>query len=519
MTHSFFPLNKNFFKNFWVSWLLSISIIFLIFLGTVDKGAYLHPDEFVIIDLGKNILNPNVDWSIAWVIEQQKPAILISYIGATIQEIVFEYFGQFGPRIFAILGALAAATALVKYLLLRGVSIRPTFFLGLIFLLDPLIVQAFTIGRIDGWVMFLCISCCWVLRSEINFFASKKSNLNTKFLFAGSLISLAIFTWPSAIFFFPLIGLELSEQISYEWKNEKRIRVILNILFLFMFGAVISIALLVLPFSEQLFSQWSLIKETITYNTHAGSSDINGFNTALENSIELLRVLKFSPFVVLLAIISLIKFKQTYLFVAILAVIILMLITVVYINRVQYLVPYFIIGIGLLYNKDYSKSDPRSLIFSGIYTLLFWSIGLSLIVRSFLAFDGKAERDRGLLDKAAFSMVGYGDHKVYIPHEFYYSGRSLNWKMYKIYEAHNDPLNLETWEKILPNVDFIIVREYSKSFQKSIENAGLVDRGIYHIYEEPPKPFDGITNNEVRIRNLYSIFRKPYGPYRLYARE
>jgi len=80
-------------------------------------------------------------------------------------------------------------------------------------------------------------------------------------------------------------------------------------------------------------------------------------------------------------------------------------------------------------------------------------------------------------------------------------------------------MNLENRKEILSRVDYFIIRDYSKVVDMEIINQGFVDKGIFHLYEKPPKPFNGVTDNEVRIRNLFSIFRKPYGPYRLYARE
>ncbi|MDN3688887.1 hypothetical protein [Cyclobacterium jeungdonense] len=499
-------------------WLLTVGFIFLVFLITIDKGAYLHSDEFVIIDLGKSILNSESNSSIAWLIELQQPAFLVSYLGVVFQEVVYENIGQFGPRIFSLLGAIAAATSLVGFLIAKGIFKRFVFPLGLIFIFDPLIVQAFTIGRIDGWAMFFCLSSCWVLR-ETQYFYSRKLIFNFRLLLAGVLASLAILTWPSAIFLYPLIILELFRLARKSWENGGDFNESFSFLLVFIFGGIMSIILFLIPISGQIFSQLDLVKETIDANSHAGSSNVIDIHSIKGNLTELLRILKFSPFVVFFVLISGFKLKQAKIFLAIIVVIAVMAFTLVYINRVQYLIPYFIVAISSMFYKGCDYSFPRILRIGGISILLFWSVGLSLGVRTYLAFEGQYERERALLNHAALSMVGPGEKKVYIPYEFYYSGRSLKWSMYRAYIAQNSTLKLENWKKVLSLVDYVIMHEYSKGFEMETLNEGFVDKGIFHLYDEPPLPFNGITDNEVRIRNLFSIFRKPYGPYRLYTRE
>jgi hypothetical protein len=512
------PIYKNFGQWFWVEWFITVGFIFFLILITIDKGASLHQDEFVIIDLGKNILNSDSNSSIAWLIDRQQPAFLVTYLGVVIQEIVYEYIGQYGPRIFGLLGAIAAATSLVGWLIARGTSRKITFLLGLIFLLDPLILHSYTTGRIDGWAMFLSLSSCWVLRNTHHFY-SKKLIFNIRLVMAGALASLAVFIWPSAIFLYPLIILELIRLTRKGREKSGDFKESFNLLLVFFMGGIISIIFLLIPVFGQILAQLDLAKETINANSHAGSSGVIGIQSILGNLTELLRVLKFSPFIVLFAIIACLTLKQTKIILSIFVVLAVMVLTLVYINRVQYLIPYFIVAISSMFHKGHHQGFSRILRIGGIGILLFWSIGLSLGVRTNLAFDRQDERDRTLLNQAAISMLGPGDHKVYIPYEFYYSGRSLNWRMYKEYSAYNNKMNLENWKMFLSCVDFVIIRDYSEVVDMEIINEGFADKGIFHLYEKPPEPFNGVTENEVWIRHLFNIYLKPYGPYRLYARE
>ena len=86
----------------------------------------------------------------------------------------------------------------------------------------------------------------------------------------------------------------------------------------------------------------------------------------------------------------------------------------------------------------------------------------------------------------------------------------------------NDSFSITVLRKILPHVDYIIVRSSTvmpPEFVKELGKNGMLRQGIYNIYNEPVENFDGITTNVTRLRNLYSIFRQPYGPYELYVRD
>ncbi|WP_157578952.1 hypothetical protein [Pontibacter roseus] len=503
---------------YWWLWVLALSVISVVFLATMDIGPYMHSDEFVILDMGRTILDPKTNWSIAWLADQEQPVYLISYLGNVMQELSFEFGGQYSPRVSALIGALAAATALVGLLVARGTLIWPAFWLGLVFLFDPLFVQSFTIGRIDSWTMALCLSSCWILRGNQDHDFKGKA-FSARLLLAGALACIAFFTWPSAVFLFPLIALELLNVLGQGSIHRAIQKDNLKPVLLFVAGGGIAMLFLLAPIASQLPAQFSNALASFKANAHSGSSGEE--RAVFQNYLGLLRVLKFSPFIVILAVVAAIKVKQPLLVIAFGAVTALMVFTLVYINRVQYLIPYFAVCISYLYTKDNADSSNRLLRIGGIAILLFWSIGMSLGVRTFLAFDAPAHRDRNLVYQAALSLVGPGNHRVYIPYDMYYAGRKLGWQMYRAYLAYNNPLTFEVLNKVLPYVDYVIMIQYQVT--EEVENGllaeGWHDAGVLALYSEPAEPFTGVTTNEIRVRNLYSIFEKPYGPYRLFVRE
>lgn len=511
----YLSVEKSLDKRFWLIWLLIFLPVFFLFLITLDKGPYLHADEFVIVDLGRYILNPNSTWSIAWITEIKEPAFLISYLGVVFQELIYGYFGQYGPRLFALIGAIAAASALMKWLLVRNVSRHAALFIGLIFLLDPLFVQSFTIGRIDSWSMFLCFNSGWIIHGS-KYYSSRRRIFNLRLLVAGLMAGLAVFVWPSAIFLFPLIIMELFQVQLKTGRNESKMRGFFGTILIWIFGTLFITSLLFLPISRQLSLQVINILEAIYANSHSGSNyELGGI---LHNLKELPRVLKFSPFVVLGASIGFIKQKNRDILLATIFVTILMVGSLVYINRVQYLIPYFLLAIGSLFQKGAGDSISQKLRNWLLIVPLVWSIGLSVGARTYLVFAEENLEDRQLLHNAAVAMVGEGEHKVYIPYEFYYSGRSLNWQMYRAYLANNNPLNLPVLQQILPHVDYFILNQPSVEFENEMVRQGFRNMGEFRLYKDPPKPFNGITTNDIRLRNLYSVFKKPYGPYKLYKR-
>lgn len=490
--------------------------VFILLIISSLNGPFLHPDELIIVDLGRNILEPSSNWTVSWIPNIQEPAFLISYLGVVIQELNYEYFGQYGPRIFALLGGIAAATVLIGWLQKRNIPDNIILLLGLVFLLDPLFVQSYTIGRIDGWCMCLCLGSCWIIHDN-NFYCRRKRQYYFRLFSAGIVAALAFFIWPSAIFLFPLVFMELFDSYTLNKKSEFENREFFKMLLFFFSGCIILSFLLLIPILKQLSHQLENIFQALYTNTHAGPNYyILG---PLNNMLELPRVLKFSPFIFLSAILAFFKLRNRSILISFCIVTVLMVFTVVYIQRVQYLIPYFIIAISALFQKGSSKVVSSSLRKTILTTMLIWAVGLSIAFRTFLIYDNHNRDDRKMLEQTAMIMLGKGEHEVFIPFDFYYSGRSLNWNMHRPYLGVGSPVTVEVLAQLLPKVDYVIMEDPTKEIENEIIKKGFVIKGEYQLYKDPPKPFSGITTNIHRVRNLYSIFTKPYGPYKLYIRK
>ncbi|HEX9150601.1 MAG TPA: hypothetical protein VF842_00870, partial [Flavobacterium sp.] len=293
----------------------------------------------MIVDLGRIILDPNTDWAITWMTKSDSPVLLWSYIGPVFQELSFRTMGELGPRVMGLVGAVLAANAMLFYLLARGTSQTAALTLSLVFLLDPLFVQSYTMGRVDGWAIAFCITSCYVLTGSMTVLTKKQ--LKIQAFMAGGLGSIGFLIWPSAIFLFPLIVYQLLI-LCFERKS------ILAMAY-FILGAVIIGFSLLLPISLRIYQQFDRVVDGLLVNLkHASDMPDSRLLNYFHSALELLRILKFTPFLVLFAFISVSR-RKSGLILAASATILLLLITLVYIHRVIYLLPLFIVSIALEY--------------------------------------------------------------------------------------------------------------------------------------------------------------------------
>jgi len=61
-------------RMLWRKWLLIITVIFIAYAATLQVAPFLHMDELLTVDLGRIMLHPRTDWSIAWMAERSQPS-------------------------------------------------------------------------------------------------------------------------------------------------------------------------------------------------------------------------------------------------------------------------------------------------------------------------------------------------------------------------------------------------------------------------------------------------------------
>src|SRR4029453_13430310 len=144
----------------WKCWLMVFAFIGLITLLTLGIFPPLWNYEAQIIEHGRLLpFHSDHTWSMNWWSAANRPILLWSYLGPALQETAFRVTRPLstGPRLASLVGAMAAATVLLGWLLAMKTDRRVTFMLGLIFLVDPMFVQNYRGARIDCWALAFCI--------------------------------------------------------------------------------------------------------------------------------------------------------------------------------------------------------------------------------------------------------------------------------------------------------------------------------------------------------------------------
>lgn len=517
-------------KPFWLKWLVISFVVGLVFLATMNLAPYLHVDEFMTVDLGRNILHPDTDWSVAWFLNQNQPVFIISFLGPVLQEFFYQFIGQYGPRISGLIGGIFAATMMVGWLLKRGVNTRIAFLLGLAFLLDPLFVHAYTIGRVDGWAIGVCLASCWVIKSP-TFFTNILHFKRFEFFLAGVLAAVSFFLWPSVVFLYPLIILELINQLKANNLPSEALKRVLFSFILFCTGGIAASVLFIIPILPLLIEHLENIIRGLLVNSHSGADfeSESTFYFYLNSLIEFRRVLVFSPFLFLFSIGVFFVKNEKGLLLALLVATVFLLSTVVYVNRVLYLLPYYTAAVGAYSQLPFPfgtkkyKEIFRVMYRTAIAITVAWAVVMSLVARQLLIVFDDAGDDRSLLYQTAESVIGEGAHSVLLmsPFEFYHAGRSMGWKMYRPYLSIGEKFSDEELVKCLPLVDNVIVEQklITNEVVHILEQEGMVTKGIIDIYTSRVSEDEyGITIYGMKLRSLFHIYRQPYGPYIVYTR-
>ncbi|MBW4612836.1 MAG: hypothetical protein KME21_06055 [Desmonostoc vinosum HA7617-LM4] len=498
---------------------MALIIIFLAHLSTLTISSLAWIDEVQTIEFGRRTLEPYSDWSLNWSVQLDRPIVLLSYLGATLQELAFRAsnLSMIGPRLASLIGAMIAATIFLGYLLSRKTPKQLAWLLALIFVLEPMFVHSYRGVRVDCWALALCFSSCSLLRLAID--KTQKAQTSTWLVaLAGSFAITGIIVWPSAILLYPLIGVEFIELILKVQALDKSGKLAVKQIIAFILGGVITAGLLVIPIWQQLTMALSDLKLI-------SSSDRTlreRYDILSEISIifhHLASTYNISPLIPITAVVGIIHARDKKLVFATLLVAIFLLSTKVYAFRAIYFLPYVLCLASSTYQsfKETAKTNFNR-VFSGLLILLLtWCFVLSLIVRPATALIQKDLRNPNILYQSGTSLIGAGSQKVYInPLELYYAGRSLGWKMFFPFDINTLDLqnqqDHQALKRFFTHVDFAIITpaKIKPEMIERIEGAGLRQQKSFTL---------GPTNNRYTGQTPNTIKSQPYGPYTLYGRN
>jgi hypothetical protein len=524
-------------KRLWYIWLVLAIIMFFLQVITIDILPSLMQDEAQITDYGRLALDPFSRWSVTWWVAGEKPLFLWSYLGPVFAEFGYQIGGAsgVGPRIIGLLGGLAASSMALGWLLERKTPPAIAGLLALGFLLDPLFTLSQRMARSDSWVMAFCLASCWLLCYS----SSKRGAFKvTLVVLSGVFAAVSAFVWPSAVFLYPLISLELFRSIYLPNASKSLLKDGLKYSFYFLLGGFLISIVLILPIIAQLSMIMGDIKNMVAWNINATKTPIERLLTLVgyQPWFKLIKAFAktLSPGLPLLALWTFSFRRERGILLASVFALAIIFMTLVYEFRILYLIPYFLALTGDFFRHLQMrpiKSIVHRISLVLLISVVIWSISISIFLRSALAYDDRILHSRSLVSDAATSAIGHGNYKVFLAftYELYFTGRSLGWQVYTPYIQHDSEMNWiqemdfqpkDKFLKLISTMDYAIfpTGRMNDELSKQLQLAGLNYRGIIHVS-------DNYTNNKSTVTSEKMIHilwflrgANSYGPYFLYAR-
>jgi hypothetical protein len=434
----------------WTLWWLLLAGVGLLHLLTLTISPTVWMDEIFIVEFGRLTFEPNTDWSIMWA---DRPLLLLNYLGSALQEIAFQAsnLSVVGPRFSALVGGLLAATTLFGYLLARQIPQKISFLLAATLLLEPMFVQSYRGGRVDGWAIAACLLSCWLLRVAMNRGQNGKTT-SIWIAIAGGLAVVGQFMWISAVLLYPLILIEFLELLAVFRKQRQRNSDILQAITALVLGGLVVGLILMVPIFPRLGTIFSDFI-TLSKNNQTIRDRSNFFGEIPLIWAGLLNTYKLNPLLLPTVGLGMVFSRDRKLLLTTLFVFGLILVTFVYQFRCIYVLPYFACLMAAPFHPTQQglNHNIRPILVGLLLVLLLWGGGLSLVVRPALALKQSAGRAPDILCEAGMELVGSGAKPVYLgTPELYYSGRSLGWKMYKVVGNRPDA------QKLLPKINYVV---------------------------------------------------------------
>jgi hypothetical protein len=528
-------LNAGSPQRFTASWLLILLMAFLLQSLTISYLPSIGQDEVQITDYGRLSLYPSSNWSMTWMIGDEKPLLLWSYLGPLISEIAFHIGGPSGTstRIASLIGGLVAASMTLGWLLSRRIPKFVAMGLSVAFLLDPLFLLSQRMGRSDSWVIAFCLASCWLLRGLSS---QRRQNAGTQVFLAGGLTAIAAWIWPSAFLLYPLILLEFVELILL---TEKRNR--FSYIWRFLAGGMMVSIILLIPIWQNIQIIFGDMLDMMTLNVNATKSPLDKIAAifSIQNWLKLAKIFikTFSPFLPVLAIIGLVWGKQTSVKLAFLTALMVIFGTLIYEFRALYLLPYFLALGGSVFLASRSSWVGRTIPRISKAVLLTTAISavvVSIFIRSGIALRERTQQDRNKLNYAAESYIGKGDFKVFLAftYEFYYAGRALGWELYTPYieytydslgnwKRESDYKPKDRFMKLLGEMDYALFSRgtLTDELKQQLSQSGLKYSQVIFVNPNKEQNSDSTAGRTKRILLTFLFGYKDYGPYILYSRR
>jgi hypothetical protein len=446
-------------------------------------------DEIHIAEYGRLFLDPHSDWSLFW---QGDHGITPWYfIGGLFEEFALRATSPScaGSRLLGLLGSVLASGALVAWLWRRGTLPAAALLLGWLFLFNPIVMPAYTAGRIDGWAQ-----CC-AFAAGYQIVMSGSSPRAWRLFTAGGLLSLAFFVWPSVAYLLPLLGIEL-------WRaNRSAGRSLWPSLVMTGVGAGIVFLVLGLTVLIRVPNVLRDVPSQLAVAGMAPHSAASGFAINVRTLVAHLIVR--NPWNVPLAFIVWRSGASRAQLLWMMLPISIMFFTMLYGNRLIYMVPYLMVAFsGAFARPEAAPGAARAPGPMG-WWLLLGSVAASFVfaavLKPVMPWLQRATRSESLLYAAAERAAPRSARVCFDGSvEFYLVGRSRDWRMFT--------LTPDT----LPLCDSAIVRgEPTPELAASLASTGFARQEVLLP--------DQVNDAPAWEQHAYGYY--VYGPYEVYRRR
>ncbi len=438
-------------RTVWIVWAVASLLSVVVYFPTLTLTKHIWQDEVQILELGRGMFQDlDQSHSMAWRVDDQRPASSIAYLGRVVQEICYRVFAPspVGPRMSSLVGAVLASAAVLGWLISRGTLAWVAVACSLLLLWDPLFVEGYRGARVDSWSMACMLFALWIIADGLKTNKGLRFKPNRWQAAAGLLIALAGLVWVSAVLLLPLVVLQCLQGSGNPQPGELRLR-IAALVWIGVF-ALLFFALLLIPLAPTLAAQLSDLRENV------GNKASQGIDVAA-----FLAPYVRSPWVPIFAIIGIVYARLWGFGLVLAAAVCAVLLTAAYVHRSIYLLPYFL-AILAAFASAYIASARFSigkqlLVVVVLLFMLLWSAGLSLGARTVVAWNQRDSRDPEMLHAMLRDQVGSTPRKAYlVPYELYYAARQIKWMPFKAYlrEDWSD----ENMIKLLSEMEVVIQR-------------------------------------------------------------
>jgi len=473
------------------AWVVAVMVYIVLAAVTLPVSPGIYPDEVMVTDYGRNVLEHPTEWSVVWNFATDSPRVPTYWFGCVIQELACRLSGEsfLGARFSGVLGSIAAASFLLLWMRAAGVQAGIALAGATAFLWDPLLFAVSRSGRPDTWAMAFALAACWLVRLGAQRH-QRGERAGWPMAAAGVCAAVAPFCWISAVFPLLLVATELVRlpiQATGRWPEA--LTGSLRPWFFFAVGAVAAAAVLV-------GSVWQIWPEAISQTMWL--AEVAASQGTLLDGGSFVTSFRADPLLLpAVAISCALLWRRDWLLVTAVGVTTFFLLqSMVYHFRAGYALPaYYAVvtaACGLLWASGKSWSRKLAVFVLGI--LLLWNAAVSFGLRGWIAMERAQANDPAQLLAAAQSHVGAGPRAVFDANMvFYYAGRQLGWRMFRPEVAHNYGLsewNDEMFADFLRRVDVAIVPEpgqiwnaerFSRDEGAVLRRAGFLKKSSFAI--------------------------------------